>query len=148
MAAIRTQREIRQRAPWWLIVLLVLNFGLMTYDARDNATKERKIRSIAQTIADPFERIASGVGNYVGGFFSNFTDLRRASTENQQLREQVRQMQSELREAAPKAAEAERLEKLLGLSANAGFKTVARHAPHRPIMRHDLKKVGRGTHKW
>jgi GNAT superfamily N-acetyltransferase len=26
---------------------------------------------------------------------------------------------------------------------HAGFKTVARHAPHRPIMRYDLKKVGR-----
>ena len=82
MAAIRTQREIRQRAPWWLIALLALNFGLMTYDARDVATKQRKIRTMAQTVADPFERAGSGVGNWIGGFFGSFGELRRASTEN------------------------------------------------------------------
>jgi len=27
--------------------------------------------------------------------------------------------------------------------ARAGFKTVARHTPSRPIMRHDLKSIGR-----
>ena len=55
MAAIRTQREIRQRAPWWLFALLALNFGLMTYDARDAETKQRKIRSLAQTIMYPLQ---------------------------------------------------------------------------------------------
>jgi len=63
MAAIRTQREIRQRAPWWLFGLLILNFGLMTYDARDSATKQRKVRSIAQTIMYPIQRGASGAIN-------------------------------------------------------------------------------------
>src|SRR5260370_15212013 len=79
MAAIRSQREIRQRAPWWLIVLLALNFGLMTYDARDVATKQRKIRTMAQTVADPFERAGSGLGNWIGGFFCRFRRLPRAS---------------------------------------------------------------------
>src|SRR5947207_13369896 len=92
----------------------------MSYDARDVATKQRKIRTIAQTVADPFERAGSGVGNWIGGFFGGFGELRRASAENQQLREQVRQMQMELRDTAPKAAEAERLEKLLALSTKIG----------------------------
>lgn len=124
MAAIRTQREIRQRAPWWLFGLLALNFALMTYDARDEATKQRKIRSITQSITSPIQRGASGVGNWVGGFFGNIGELRRASTENQQLREQVRQMQVELRDTRERAAEAVRLEKLLGLSARSDYKTV------------------------
>lgn len=145
MAAIRTQREIRQRAPWWLIALLVVNFGLMTYDARDNGTKERKIRSIAQTVADPFERAGSGAANLIGGFFGSFSELRRASSENQQLREQVRQMQIELRDAAPKAAEAERLEKLLALSTTAGFKTVAARVIARdPSMWFDNITIDKG----
>jgi len=125
MAAIRTQREIRQRAPWWLIGLLALNFALMTYDARDDTTKQRKIRSIVQMVAYPFQRGASSVGNGVTGFFGSLGELRRASVENQQLRDQVRQMQAELRDSRQQVAEAERLEKLLDLKAKSGYETVA-----------------------
>jgi len=127
MAAIRTQREIRQRAPWWLFGLLALNFALMTYDARDESTKQRKIRSITQSITSPVQRGASGVGNWVGGFFGNFGELRRASVENQQLREQVKQMQAELRDTRERAAETGRLEKLLNLSTRSDYKTVVAH---------------------
>ncbi len=125
MAAIRTQREIRQRAPWWLIGLLALNFALMTYDARDDTTKQRKIRSIVQMVAYPFQRGASSVGNGVTGFFGGLGELRRASVENQQLRDQVRQMQAELRDSRQQVAEAERLEKLLDLKAKSGYEAVA-----------------------
>src|SRR2546430_12285760 len=115
MAAIRTQREIRQRAPWWLIALLALNFGLMTYDARDVATKQRKIRTMAQTVADPFERAGSGVGNWIGGFFGSFGELRGASAGKQQPREQGKQKQKELRGTAPKTAGTERAAKTSAL---------------------------------
>ena len=71
MAAIRTQREIRQRAPWWLFGLLLLNFALMTYDARDDATKQRKIRSIGQAITYPIQQGTSSVGNWIGGLFGS-----------------------------------------------------------------------------
>src|SRR5712691_6248175 len=125
MAAIRTQREIRQRAPWWLFGLLALNFALMTYDARDEATKQRKIRSIVQTVVYPFQRGASSVGNGVSGFFGNIGELRRASVENQQLRDQVRQMQDELRDTRQQVAEAERLEKLLDLKTKSSYQTLA-----------------------
>ena len=124
MAAIRTQREIRQRAPWWLIGLLALNFALMTYDARDDTTKQRKIRSIVQMVAYPFQRGASSVGNGVTGFFGSIGELRRASVENQQLRDQVRQMQDELRDSRQQVAEAERLEKLFDLKAKSSYQTV------------------------
>src|SRR5712691_1940336 len=125
MAAIRTQREIRQRAPWWLFGLLALNFALMTYDARDEATKQRKIRSIVQTIVYPFQRGASSVGNGVSGFFGNIGELRRASVENQQLRDQVRQMQDEMRDTRQQVAEAERLEKLLDLKTKSSYQSLA-----------------------
>ena len=127
MAAIRTQREIRQRAPWWLFGLLLLNFALMTYDARDEATKQRKLRSLTQSVASVIQRGASGFGNWVGGFFGNIGELRRASSENQQLREQVKQMETELRDTRERAAEAGRLQKLLNLNAASPYKTVASH---------------------
>src|SRR5260370_26580088 len=112
MAAIRTQREIRQRAPWWLFGLLALNFALMSYDARDSETKQRKIRSIAQSVMYPVQRGASGAVNWVGGFFGNVGELRRAAGENEQLRKQVDQMQTELGDTLERAPQAERRQQL------------------------------------
>src|SRR5712691_7045230 len=145
MAATRTQKEIRQRAPWWLFGLLALNFALMTYDARDEDTKQRKIRSIMQTVAYPFQQGASTVGGWVGGFFGNFGELRRASTENQQLRQQVKQMQDELRDTRQKVAEAERLEKLLNLNEKSTYKTVVAQVIARdPSMWFDNVTIDKG----
>jgi rod shape-determining protein MreC len=124
MAAIRTQREIRQRAPWWFFGLLALNVALMTYDARDDSTRQRKIRTVVQSVAYPIQRGASTVGNYFGGLFGGLGELRRASVENQQLRVQVQQMQAELRDTRQKAAQADRLEKLLNLTQQSSYQTV------------------------
>jgi len=124
MAAIRTQREIRQRAPWWFFGLLALNVALMTYDARDDSTKQRKIRTVVQSIAYPIQRGASTVGNLFGGLFGGIGELRRASVENQKLHAQVEQMQTELRDTRQKAAQADRLEKLLNLTQQSTYHTV------------------------
>jgi rod shape-determining protein MreC len=145
MAAIRTQREIRQRAPWWLFGLLLLNFGLMTYDARDSATKQRKVRSIAQTIMYPVQRGASGAINWVGGFFGNLGELRRASAENEQLRKQVDQMQTELRDTRARAAEGERLGQLFKLTTTSEYKTVVANVIARePSMWFDGVTIDKG----
>jgi rod shape-determining protein MreC len=145
MAAIRTQREIRQRAPWWLFGLLALNFALMTYDARDDATKQRKIRSIAQTVMYPIQRGASGTANWVGGLFGNIGELRRASTENEQLRRQVDQMQAELRDTRERAAQAGRLERLLKLSEGSDYKMVVANVIARdPSMWFDSVTIDKG----
>jgi rod shape-determining protein MreC len=145
MAAIRTQKEIRQRAPWWLFGLLALNFALMTYDARDSATKQRKIRSIAQTIMYPVQRGASGTVNWVGGWFGNIGELRRASVENEQLRKQVEQMQTELRDTREKAARAQRLEQLFKLTETSPYQTVVAHVIARdPSMWFDGVTIDKG----
>jgi rod shape-determining protein MreC len=124
MAAIRTQREIRQRAPWYLFGLLVLNFALMSYDARDATTKQRKLRSIAQAIMYPIQRGASGTVNWVGGWFGNIGALRQAASENEQLRKQVEQMQAELRDTRERAAQGDRLGEFFKLNSNSQYKTV------------------------
>lgn len=145
MAAIRTQREIRQRAPWWLFGLLLLNFGLMTYDARDEATKQLKIRSVAHTITYPIQQGASSIGNWVSSLFGNFGELRRASTENQQLHQQIAQMQTELRDTRERAAEAGRLENLLKLNEKTSYQTVAARVIARdPSMWFDSVTIDKG----
>jgi len=145
MAAIRTQREIRQRAPWWLFALLALNFGLMTYDARDAETKQRKIRSLAQTIMYPLQRGTSSSANSISGIFGRFSELRRASTENEQLRAQVQAMETELRDTRERAAEAVRLEGLLKLSQGSQYHSIAAHVIARdPSMWFDGITIDKG----
>jgi rod shape-determining protein MreC len=145
MAAIRTQREIRQRAPWWLFGLLALNFALMTYDARRNAPTQQPIRSLTQSIVYPVQRAASGIGNWVGGLFGGLGQLRRASSENEQLRAQIEQMQVELRDKREKAAQAERLEKLLQLNEQSQYKTVVAQVIGRdPTMWFDAISIDKG----
>lgn len=145
MAAIRTQREIRQRAPWWFFGLLALNFALMTYDARDESTKQRKIRTVTQSIVYPIQRGTSAVGNWFTGLFGGFGEFRRASRENQQLRTQVEQMQAELRDTRQKASEAERLEKLLQLTSRTEYKSVTAQVIARdPSMWFDSVSINKG----
>lgn len=145
MAAIRTQREIRQRAPWWLFALLAVNFGLMTYDARDAETKQRKIRSLAQTIMYPLQRSTSSSADSVSGFFGKFSELRRASAENEQLRQRVQEMEAELRDTRERAAEATRLEQLLKLSQGSPYSSIAAHVIARdPSMWFDGITIDKG----
>jgi len=145
MAAIRTQREIRQRAPWWFFGLLALNVALMTYDARDDSTKQRKIRTVVQSVTYPIQRGASTLGNFFGGLFGGFGELRRASVENQHLRAQVEQMQTELRDTRQKAAQADRLEKLLDLKGQASYQTVTAQVIARdPSMWFDSVSIDKG----
>lgn len=126
--------------------MLALNFALMTYDARDDATKQRKIRSIAHTITYPIQQGASSVGNWLGGFFGNFGELRRASTENQQLHQQIDRMQAELRDTRERATEAARLETLLKLNEKSDYKTiVARVIARDPSMWFDSVTIDKGS---
>ncbi|HYE66511.1 MAG TPA: polyketide synthase docking domain-containing protein, partial [Pyrinomonadaceae bacterium] len=115
MATIRTEREIRQRAPWWLLGLLFMNLALMTFDARDDVTKQRLIRVWVQAVAAPFQRVSSGAGDASVGFFQRLANLRNATAENEQLRQQVEQMEIELRTAREALDENERLKSLLDL---------------------------------
>lgn len=145
MAAIRTQREIRQRVPWYLFGLLVLNFALMSYDARDASTKQRKIRSIAQSIMYPVQRGTSGSVSWIGSWFGNIGALRHAASENAQLRQQVEQMQAELRDSRERAAQADRLGEFFKLSSTSDYKMIVGSVIARdPSMWFDSLTIDKG----
>lgn len=132
MAAIRTQREIRQRAPWWLAALLFGNFALMSYDAaREDASKQQMVRTWAQTVAYPVQRATATVGGSITGLFYGLGNMRQAASENQQLRLRVQQVESELRDTRERAAEVDRLRGLLDLKHQSKYQTV----PARVIAR-------------
>lgn len=115
MAVNRTQKEIRQRAPWWLVGLLVANLALMSYDARDDVTKQRLIRVWAQAIASPFQRVTSGAGGAGIGFFQRIASWRNATAENEQLRRRVAELETEVYQSRAEHDENRRLKDLLGL---------------------------------
>ena len=77
MAVARTQKEIRQRAPWWFAGLLVLQLGLMAYDAHDSVTKQRMIRVWAQALVSPSQRAATGAGSAGTSFIPPLVRLAR-----------------------------------------------------------------------
>lgn len=115
MAVARTQKEIRQRAPWWLVGLLFANLALMSYDARDDVTKQRLIRVWAQAIASPFQRVTSGAGTSSASFFQKIANWRTAATENEQLKQRVAELEIEVHQARADRDENQRLKALLGL---------------------------------
>lgn len=127
MAAIRTQKEIRQRAPWWLVGVLLFNFGLMAYDAHEQGDpgRQRVVRAWAQAIVAPFQKITSGAGGLGVGAFQWIDNLRRAGAENEQLRQRVEQMEIQLRQSRAAVDENERLKGLLDLRDQKSYGVVA-----------------------
>ncbi|HEX8143717.1 MAG TPA: rod shape-determining protein MreC [Pyrinomonadaceae bacterium] len=145
MAVMRTQREIRQRAPWWLVGLLFVNLALMAYDARDTTSKQRMIRVWAQAIVSPFQRATTGAGGAGLGFLQRIVNLRNAASENEQLRQRVEQMQIELNETRMAADENVRLKALLDLKEKSEYKMVAASVIARdPSLWFDTVTINRG----
>jgi rod shape-determining protein MreC len=146
MATIRTQKEIRQRAPIWLAMLLFGNFALIAVDARDGTTKQRMIRVWAQTIASPFQGASSKAGSASSGFVRNIINFGSAGTENERLKQQVDQLQTDLRVARVKANENESLKGLLGLKEKTGYESVvARVIARDPSLWFNTITIDRGS---
>lgn len=146
MAVSRTQKEIRQRAPWWLVGLLVVNLGLMSYDARDDVTKQRMIRVWAQAIASPFQRVTSGAGGAGVSFFQRIANWRSAAAENEELRQRVAELEIESRQARADRDENERLRGLLNFKENKEYGVVPASVIARdPSVWFDTVTINRGS---
>lgn len=146
MAVARTQKEIRQRAPWWFVGLLVFQLALMAYDARDGVTKQRMIRVWVQALASPFQRAVSGVGNAGSGFFQYVKNLRNAAAENEQLKKRVGAMEAEVLESRANRDENERLRTLLDFKEKSAYQVVAARVIARdPSVWFDTVTINRGS---
>jgi rod shape-determining protein MreC len=125
MAAIRTQREIRQRAPIWLVMLLFANLGIMAFDARDSTTKQRMFRVWIQAAASPAQSVSSKAGSAGTNLVRQIINFRSTAVENEQLKQQLSRTELELRNALQSAQENERLKGLLNLKEQTGYDQVA-----------------------
>ena len=120
MATVRTQREIRQRAPIWLVMLLLANFVIMAIDAR-GSDKQRVMRVWAQTFASPFQNASSRAGGATSSFFHQILSFHSTAQENEDLKKRLAQTEVDLRLAREQAADNERLKGLLNLKEKTGY---------------------------
>ena len=146
MAFVRTQKEIRQRAPIWLVTLLVANLIIMAVDARDADGRQKILRVWTQAFASPLQSTSSKVTGATSGFFQQIWNFRRTARENEQLRERLTQIETELHTAQQSAAENERLKELLKLNEQSDIKNIpARVIARDPSVWFNTITINRGS---
>jgi rod shape-determining protein MreC len=146
VASVRTQKEIRQRAPLWLIGLLITNLVVMAVDARDANGQQKILRIWTQTFASPLQSASSKVSGATGGFFQQMWNFRGTAAENEQLKERLAQAERDLHTARQAEAENERLKALLGLNEKVDVKSVpARVIARDPSVWFNTITINRGT---
>lgn len=146
MASVRTQKEIRQRAPIWLVALLVTNLVIMAVDARDADGQVKMLRIWTQTFASPLQSASSKATGATSGFFQEIWNFRSTAAENEQLKERLTLAQQELHAARTATAENERLKALLSLSEQSDIKSVpARVIARDPSVWFNTITINRGS---
>ncbi len=142
----RSQKEVWRITPWLVIILLLGNFLLMAFDARQLNSGQRMIRVWAQTAADfvqsPVTSLTSGVSNY----FASISNLRSAQSENDLLKQRVQELEVEIKGKEDLTAENERLRGLLDLKDKSKYKVLnARIIGRDPSVWFDSSIVNRGS---
>jgi rod shape-determining protein MreC len=146
MATVRTQREIRQKAPLWLIGLLLANVVIMAIDARDSQGGQQMVRVWTQTVATPVQNVSSKAGGATSNFFRQIFNFHSIAAENEQLKQRVTEMESELHNARLQTAENERLKGLLGLRDQNTYQTMpARVIARDPSIWFNTITIDRGS---
>jgi rod shape-determining protein MreC len=120
MAATRTQKEIRQRAPIWLVMLLVVNFVVMAVDARQRFTQQQPVKGFVQAAFSPIQSATSWLSSTGGGFINEIVSFRSTARENEALKERLAQTELELRNIQEAKTENYRLQGLLALKSEPG----------------------------
>jgi len=111
--------------------LLVTNLVIMAVDARDADGRQKVLRIWTQTFASPLQNASSKATGATSGFFQQIWHFRGTAAENEQLKQRLSEVETELHTARQATAENERLKALLNLTEQSNVKTV----PARVIAR-------------
>ena len=142
----RSQTEVWRLAPWLMIALLLANFVLMAFEAREITTGQRVIREWTQTAADfvqsPVTTVTAGVVNY----FESISNLRSAQSENDILKQRVQELEVESKQKQDLTSENARLRSMLDLKEQSKYKVLtARIIGRDPSIWFDSSIVNRGS---
>ena len=128
------------------MTLLVANLVVMAVDARDSDGRQKILRVWTQTFASPLQSTSSKVTGATSGFFQQIWNFRSTARENEQLRERLTQVETELHAAQQAAAENERLKELLKLNEQNDIKKVpARVIARDPSVWFNTITINRGS---
>jgi rod shape-determining protein MreC len=142
----RSQKDVWRLAPWLMIALLLANFIMMAFDAREINSGQRVVRAWTQTMADfvqsPVTTITAGISNY----FESISNLRSAQDENSVLKQKVEELQVELKQKEELTAENTRLKSLLDLKEQSKYSVMPAQIIGRdPSAWFDSSIVNRGS---
>jgi rod shape-determining protein MreC len=108
-----------------VLFLQALGLAVQVKRAGTDAQDTRLIRIWAVGAVTPFERVLIWAENSTGNLWHNYFYLRGVRAENRQLKEQIEQMRLEQVRLSEDAAQAHRLQNLLGFKEQFVAKTVA-----------------------
>jgi len=146
MASVRTQKEIRQRAPLWLVSLLVINCVIMAVDARDPDGQQKILRVWTQTFASPLQSASSKASGATSGFFQQIWNFRSTAQENEQLKQRLAELEAQLNNARQAETENQRLQALLDLKQQNEVNSVpARVIARDPSVWFNIITINRGS---
>src|SRR5262245_5423299 len=103
----------------------------MAVDARDADGRHKVLRIWTQTFATPLQSASSKASGATSGFFQQIWNFRSTAAENEQLKQRLTEVETELHTARQATAENERLKALLNLNEQNNIKSV----PGRVIAR-------------
>lgn len=111
-----TRLLLRYRRALVLPTALLLAFVLMTLQARSGNSVALFTKQILLTSISPFLQLATKSFDLTATLWNEYVDLRRVRRDNQLLKEEIRQLQTEVGELHETALEHARLSRLLQMS--------------------------------
>lgn len=142
----RSQKEVWRLTPWLMIALLLGNFILMAWDARENQSNQRIIRVWTQALADFVQSPVTTLSSSVSGYFEKISSLRTAQDENSDLKKTIQELQVEIQGKQDLATENERLKSLLQLKQESKYQILpARIIGRDPSNWFNDSIINRGT---
>ena len=118
----RSQKEVWKITPWILLLLLLGNFALMAFDAREANSQQRVIRVWAQTSADFVQSPVTFVSSAMTNYFSSISSMRTAQSENDALKQRIQELEVEVQNNKSLTFENERLKSLLELKSETAYR--------------------------
>ncbi len=142
----RSQKEVWRLTPWLMIGLLLLNFILMAFDAKEITSGQRVVRVWTQTAADFVQSPVTAVTAAVSNYFTSISTLRSAQSDNDTLKQRVQELEVEKKQKEELASENERLRSFLKLKEQSKYNVlIARIIGRDPSVWFDSSIVNRGS---
>ena len=141
----RSQKDVWRLTPWLMIALLIVNFVMMAFDAKEITSGQRVVRSWTQTGADFFQSPVTSITTSISNYFISISNLRSAQSENDILKQHVQELEVEVKQKEDLASENTRLKSLLQLKETSKYKVLpARIIGRDPSVWFDSSIVNRG----